>query len=85
LCERRRISARHTALEPQLCFRYCKLLAGITVFGTSAAGDFLTNKNKMKKLAAVAPSVWEKKNMELVLSTDVIAVQPTACYLSKRT
>ncbi|MGA3131281.1 MAG: hypothetical protein ABSD59_10800 [Terracidiphilus sp.] len=46
--------------------------AGITVFGTSAAGNFLTNRNEMKKLTAIAPSGWEKKNMELVLSTDVI-------------
>ena len=46
--------------------------AGITVFGTYAAGDFLTNRNEMRKLAAIAPPGWEKKNMELVLSTDVI-------------
>jgi hypothetical protein len=46
--------------------------AGITVFGTFAAGDLLTNRNEMKKLAAIAPPGWEKKNMELVLSTDVI-------------
>lgn len=46
--------------------------AGITVFGTTAAGDLLTNKHEMKKLAAIAPPGWEKKNMELVLSTDVI-------------
>jgi hypothetical protein len=46
--------------------------AGITVFGTFAAGDLLTNEKEMKKLAAIAPPGWEKKNMELVLSTDVI-------------
>jgi hypothetical protein len=46
--------------------------AGITVFGTFAAGDFLTNKGEMKKLAAFVPRGWEKKNVELVLSTDVI-------------
>ncbi|HUA92185.1 MAG TPA: hypothetical protein VL991_06440 [Terracidiphilus sp.] len=46
--------------------------AGITVFGTTAAGDFLTNEHEMKKLAAIAPPGWEKKNMELVLATDVI-------------
>jgi hypothetical protein len=46
--------------------------AGITVFGTSAAANFLTNKGEMQKLAAMAPPGWEKKNMELVLSTDVI-------------
>ena len=49
--------------------------AGITVFGTAAAGEFLTNRNEMKKLAAIAPPGWEKKNMELVLSTDVIGGQ----------
>jgi hypothetical protein len=46
--------------------------AGISVFGTFAAGDFLTRREEMKKLAAIAPRGWEKKNMELVLSTDVI-------------
>jgi hypothetical protein len=46
--------------------------AGVTVFGTAAAGNFLTSNNEMEKLAAIAPPGWEKKNMELVLSTDVI-------------
>lgn len=46
--------------------------AGITVFGTFAAGEFLTDKNEMKKLASFAPRGWDSKNMELVLSTDVI-------------
>jgi hypothetical protein len=46
--------------------------AGITVFGTTAAGDFLTNSNEFRKLAAIAPPGWENKNMEVVLSTDVI-------------
>jgi hypothetical protein len=48
------------------------VVAGITVFGTSAAGNFLTNENEIGKLAAIAPSGWEKKNLEIVLSTDVI-------------
>ena len=46
--------------------------AGITVFGTFAAGEFLTDPNEMKKLAAEAPFGWEGKNVELVLATDVI-------------
>ena len=46
--------------------------AGITVFGTFAAGEFLTDKKEMKKLASFAPGGWDSKNMELVLSTDVI-------------
>ena len=37
-----------------------------------AAGEFLTGPDEMKKLTAVAPPGWEGKNMELVLSTEVI-------------
>lgn len=46
--------------------------AGLSVFGTSAAGKFLTDPDDMKKLAAIAPRDWGDKNMELVLSTVVI-------------
>ena len=46
--------------------------AGISVFGTLAAGEFLTNANEIRKLAAMAPKGWERKNVELVLSTEVI-------------
>jgi hypothetical protein len=48
------------------------VVAGISVFGTSAAASFLTDDNQLKKIAAIAPLGWEKKNMELVLATDVI-------------
>jgi hypothetical protein len=46
--------------------------AGISVFGTLAAGDFLTNADEFRKIEAVAPKGWRKMNFELVLSTDVI-------------
>jgi hypothetical protein len=46
--------------------------AGVTMFGTSAASDFLTSPRELRKLAAIAPQGWQKKNMEIVLSTDVI-------------
>ena len=46
--------------------------AGLSVFGTSAAGKFLTDPEDMKKLAAIAPKDWGNKNMEIVLSTVVI-------------
>ncbi|MBV9181940.1 MAG: hypothetical protein JO356_11570, partial [Acidobacteria bacterium] len=51
-------------------------IAGISVFGTTAAGEFLTNANDIKKIQAVAPPGWEHKNLELVLSTDVIRGKP---------
>jgi hypothetical protein len=46
--------------------------AGLSAFGTSAAGKFLTDPDDMKKLAAIAPRDWANKSMEIVLSTVVI-------------
>jgi hypothetical protein len=46
--------------------------AGLSVFGTTAAGKFLSDPDDMKKLAAIAPPDWGNKNMEIVLSTVVI-------------
>ncbi|MBV8833251.1 MAG: hypothetical protein JO108_28985 [Acidobacteriaceae bacterium] len=45
---------------------------GMSVFGTLAAAEFLTNSNEFRKLAASAPKGWANKNLEVVLSTDVI-------------
>ncbi|HJZ99251.1 MAG TPA: hypothetical protein VKE70_22225 [Candidatus Solibacter sp.] len=46
--------------------------AGLTAFGTLAAGEFLTSPEEFRKIKRVAPAGWEQKNFELVLSTDVI-------------
>src|SRR5215471_5311486 len=51
-------------------------VAGISAFGTLAAGEFLTNPNEIRKIEAVAPKGWKKKNLELVLSVDVIRGKP---------
>lgn len=50
--------------------------AGMSIFGTLAAGEFLTNRNELRKLAAAAPKGWERKNLEIVLSTEVIRGHP---------
>jgi len=46
--------------------------AGLTGYGTIAAGEFLTNPAYLKELEARAPADWNGKNIEAVLSTDVI-------------
>ncbi len=46
--------------------------AGLSAFGTLAAGEFLTIPEEFSKIRAVAPKGWQQKNFELVLSTDVI-------------
>ncbi len=51
-------------------------LAGLSVFGTMAAGEFVTDRNEMKTLDAIAPRDWKHKNVEIVLSVDVIRGVP---------
>jgi hypothetical protein len=46
--------------------------AGLTSFGTLAAGMFLTDPVQMGKLERYAPRGWEHKNLAIVLSTDVM-------------
>jgi len=48
------------------------IAAGLSVFGTLAAGEFLTTPEEFAKIQTVAPRNWRQKNFELVLSTDVI-------------
>jgi hypothetical protein len=50
--------------------------AGISAFGTLAAGEFLTSPQEFKKIEAVAPAAWPKQNFEIVLSTEVIRGKP---------
>jgi hypothetical protein len=51
-------------------------VAGISALGTLAAGEFLTNPEEIKKIEAVAPKGWKNKNLEMVLSIDVIKGNP---------
>lgn len=51
-------------------------IAGLSVFGTLAAGQFVTDPEQTAKLDALAPRGWERKNMEVLLSTDVIRGEP---------
>jgi hypothetical protein len=46
--------------------------AGITGSGTRAAGEFLTDEADLKELADAAGADWNKKNFEVVLSSQVV-------------
>ena len=58
---------RHPTTEQPLV-----VAAGLTRFGTVAAGEFLTTEAYVEELARVAPRDWEKRNLEVVLTTSVI-------------
>jgi hypothetical protein len=50
--------------------------AGITQYGTRAAGEFLTNPASLNELVSRAPAGWQKKNMQAVLAIKVIDNTP---------
>jgi len=52
--------------------RFVMVAAGIARGGTVAAGEFFVDPNQIRELAKIAPKDWAKKNMELVLETQVI-------------
>ena len=51
-------------------------IAGTTGFGTQAAGEFLTNEAYLAEALKQAPRDWQKKNLQVVLSTRVMSGTP---------
>ena len=49
------------------------IAAGITHFGTQAAGEFLTNPKYFAEALRNAPRDWPHKNMQVILSTQVMS------------
>jgi hypothetical protein len=53
-------------------------LAGITQYGTDAAGDLVTNPELMTEALRGAPPDWQTKNVQFVLHVKVISGAPTS-------
>jgi hypothetical protein len=47
-------------------------VGGLGPNGTLAAGEFVTNDTYMKKLESFAPAGWQHKNLQAVISTEVV-------------
>jgi len=52
--------------------RMVVVVGGITGYGTAAAGEFLTNPAYLDAIQKLAPPTWDRKNMQVVISTAVI-------------
>jgi hypothetical protein len=52
--------------------RMVVIAAGLTGYGTIAAGEFLTDPGYMETAAKQAPENWDHKNMQLIIATKVI-------------
>ena len=48
------------------------IAAGIGPWGSLASGEFVTNPDYLKTLARELPANWQDKNLQVVISTDVI-------------
>lgn len=53
-------------------------IAGITQYGTDAAGDLVTNPDLMAEALHGAPAGWQSQNLQLVLHVKVISGVPTS-------
>ncbi|NWF82217.1 MAG: hypothetical protein HXY18_00125, partial [Bryobacteraceae bacterium] len=51
-------------------------LAGITQYGTQAAGEFVTDEALLQAGTAKAPEGWERKNVQFLLSVRVVEGVP---------
>jgi hypothetical protein len=52
--------------------RIMVMVGGLRGYGTLAAGEFLSNAKYMAVIAQQAPAGWQKKNLQIVISTEVI-------------
>jgi hypothetical protein len=46
--------------------------AGLTHFGTAAAGDFVSRDDRLEELGRAAGKGWDEKNLEVVIATKLI-------------
>jgi hypothetical protein len=48
------------------------IVAGLGGWGTQAAAEFVASPEHLRKLDAIAPRDWDRKNLQIVVGTDVI-------------
>lgn len=52
--------------------QFLVIIGGIGMVGTQAAGAFVSQPDELEAALRSAPAGWEKKNLEVVIETDVI-------------
>jgi hypothetical protein len=59
------------AAEPQTG-QMMLVIAGLSEKGSAAALEFVTNPKYLAQFAAAAPAGWERRNIELVVKSDLV-------------
>ena len=53
------------------------IMSGVGMVGTKAAGGVLSQEEGLESALRTAPRGWEKKNIEIVLETDIVDGSPS--------
>ena len=57
--------------------QFLLIVSGVGMVGTKAAGHFITQEEELETAMRGAPTGWERKNVEIVLETDVVDGSPS--------
>jgi len=57
--------------------QFLVIVSGVGMVGTKAAGRFITNQQDLETALSATPRGWEKKNLEVVLETDIVDGSPS--------
>jgi hypothetical protein len=57
--------------------QFLVIVSGVGMVGTKAAGGFISNEQALDAALRGAPNGWEKKNIEVVLETDIVEGSPS--------
>jgi len=76
-----RLGAKDFALVARLMDsktgQFLVIVSGVGMVGTKAAGRFVTNEQDMETALSATPRGWERKNLEVVLETDIVDGSPS--------
>jgi hypothetical protein len=57
--------------------QFLLIVSGIGMVGTKAAGRLISHEQDLEKALSAAPRGWERKNLEIVLETDIVDGSPS--------
>jgi hypothetical protein len=57
--------------------QFLVIISGVGMVGTKAAGHFISHEEDLKTALRSVPAGWERKNIEVVLETDVVDGYPS--------
>lgn len=57
--------------------QFLVIISGVGMVGTKAAGRFISHEEDLETALRAAPAGWERKNVEIVLETDIVDGSPS--------